>query len=76
MIVLQCCFLILKSTTLADRLTPVDKLVLLVAALCHDVGHNGRTNSYHISSRTALAERYNDDSVQENHHASLTFDIL
>lgn len=73
MIVLQCCFLILKSTTLADRLSPVDKLGLLVAALCHDVGHNGRTNSYHISS---LAERYNDDSVQENHHASLTFDIL
>ena len=55
---------------------PLDQLALLVAALCHDVGHPGTTNAYQINSSSPLALRYNDVSVLENAHAASTFALL
>jgi len=45
-----------------ELLSPLEELVLLVAALCHDLDHDGRSNSYHINAHTELAQRYNDRS--------------
>ena len=36
----------------------------------------GHTNSFHIQTQTPLAQRYNDNSVMENHHCALTFAIM
>eukprot|EP00919_Chromeraceae_sp_WS-2016_P046084 GHVR01109564.1.p1 GENE.GHVR01109564.1~~GHVR01109564.1.p1 ORF type:complete len:237 (+),score=43.41 GHVR01109564.1:691-1401(+) len=55
---------------------PLDVAVIAVAALCHDVGHPGRSNKFLVNSRSALALIYNDASVLENYHTSLTFRTL
>lgn len=51
-------------------------LSLIVAALCHDIGHPGLNNGYMIASQDPLAIRYNDSSVLEHMHANKTFQIL
>jgi hypothetical protein len=53
---------LLRATDAAALLSPAERLVLLIAAICHDLDHDGRTNSFHISSRSPLAQRYNDRS--------------
>jgi len=47
-----------------------------VACAAHDVGHDGHNNIYHINTGSELALRYNDQSVLENHHASLGWRLL
>lgn len=44
--------------------------------MAHDIGHCGYTNSFHIKKRDELAIRYNDNSVLENYHCSLLFEII
>ena len=36
----------------------------------------GKTNGFHIACSTDLARCYNDNSVLENHHCALTFDLI
>jgi high affinity cGMP-specific 3',5'-cyclic phosphodiesterase 9 len=54
----------------------VDVLSFLLAGICHDLGHDGYTNGYHINAMTDRAIRYSDVSVQENFHAAETFFIM
>lgn len=64
---------------MADAHTAIvdqDVLGLLVGALCHDIAHPGRTNTFEINSQSKRAMVYNDVSVLENHHAHTTFQIL
>lgn len=60
----------------AARLSPIDRLAALVAALGHDVDHRGHTNSFEASSLSELALTYNSDSVLEHHHAAVLFRTL
>lgn len=64
-----------KLTTLAD-LDHIDILSFLIAAMCHDLGHDGYTNAYHVNTFTDRAIRSNDISVQEMFHVAETFIIL
>ena len=48
----------------------IDILSFLTAALCHDLGHDGFTNGYHVNAQTERAICYNDVAVQENYHVS------
>ncbi|CDJ64413.1 hypothetical protein, conserved [Eimeria necatrix] len=48
----------------------------LVAGLCHDVGHPGRNNNFFVAEMSPLSILYNDASVLENFHSSLTFRVL
>ena len=59
-----------------ESLEPLHVLALLIAAVGHDVDHPGVNNAFMCASNSALAMRYNDVSVLENHHASTTFEIL
>ena len=60
-----------ESATLRTRLlTESDWLALLLSALCHDLEHPGTTNAFQVNTGSALAVRYNDASVLENHHAA------
>lgn len=54
----------------------LDILSMIVAALGHDVGHNGKNNSFHINSKSQYALFYHDKSVLENYHIYLIFKIL
>lgn len=58
------------------QLSELDTLSLCVSALCHDYGHDGFTNAYHVNSISERAIRYSDQSVQENFHAAESFAIL
>jgi len=48
---------------------------LLVAALCHDLGHFGKTNPFLVETGHDLAVRYNDKSPLENMHCATLFQI-
>lgn len=45
------------------ELEHIDVMAFLIAALCHDFGHDGFTNGYHVNATTDRAIRYNDVSV-------------
>ena len=58
------------------KLTDLDVLSVAVASICHDYGHDGFNNAYHVSAITERAIRYSDQSVQENFHIAESFLIL
>lgn len=41
-----------------------------------DIDHPGHNNSFEVRQQTSLALLYNDQSVLENHHLSLAFNIM
>ncbi|KAL3669891.1 hypothetical protein V7S43_005267 [Phytophthora oleae] len=57
-------------------LGPRERLAVFVAAFCHDMGHDGRTNDFHVRCSSRLARRYNDHSVLENMHAAACFETM
>ena len=57
----------LRSSPLA-KLPPIEQLAALIAAVGHDVGHDGRNNRFHTVTATALSQLYNDQSCLENLH--------
>nr|XP_027784817.1 high affinity cGMP-specific 3',5'-cyclic phosphodiesterase 9A isoform X4 [Marmota flaviventris] len=61
---------------LQEKFPQVDIMVLMTAAVCHDLDHPGYNNTYQINARTELAVRYNDISPLENHHCAVAFQIL
>lgn len=56
-------------------LDPNDFLALLIASICHDIDHPGRTNAFLCNVNHELAVLYNDSAVLENHHAATTFKV-
>lgn len=74
--VLQMTFMLLKETNIINKLESHIVISSLIASLSHDVDHPGNTNSYEINSFSKFARLYNDVSVLENHHCTLTFEIL
>uniref|UniRef100_A0A8D1MGS2 Phosphodiesterase n=1 Tax=Sus scrofa TaxID=9823 RepID=A0A8D1MGS2_PIG len=61
---------------LQEKFSQIDILILMTAAICHDLDHPGYNNTYQINARTELAVRYNDISPLENHHCAVAFQIL
>lgn len=74
--VMHSLYMLLSSTCAVSFFTPLDIFGLLIAAICHDIDHTGRTNMFEVNSKSQLALRYNDKSVLEQHHAAVTFEIL
>ncbi|XP_068581252.1 high affinity cGMP-specific 3',5'-cyclic phosphodiesterase 9A isoform X3 [Cebidichthys violaceus] len=62
--------------SLQEKFTQVDILILMTAAVCHDLDHPGFNNTYQINARTELSVRYNDISPLENHHCAVAFQIF
>ena len=46
------------------KFSPIINLGLLVAALCHDVDHTGKTNAFEINKESDLALTYHDKAVE------------
>uniref|UniRef100_A0A6U9EZY5 Phosphodiesterase n=1 Tax=Zooxanthella nutricula TaxID=1333877 RepID=A0A6U9EZY5_9DINO len=51
-------------------------LSMILSAIVHDVGHDGRTNNFHTNVQDDLALTYNDRSILENFHASQAFKLM
>ena len=62
------CFLALTMSRLKRYVSDLEAFALLIAALCHDVGHDGMSNAFHVNTLSPRALRYSDFSVQEMHH--------
>jgi len=45
------------------ELNQIDILSFLLAGVCHDLGHDGFTNGYHVNAMSERAIRYSDVSV-------------
>lgn len=74
--VLQFIHLLINKIEIRKYFSDFEVFGLLVAALVHDIGHPGHTNLFEINNKSHLALKYNDKSVLENHHCSLTFYII
>lgn len=74
--VMQFAFYVVTNTGMAQQHSQLELFALLVACLCHDVDHNGHTNLFEVASGSDLAIRYYDESVLENHHLSVAFEIM
>ncbi len=74
--VLHMTYKLLNATGLIYKLKPIVIFATLISAISHDVDHPGNTNSYEINSFSKYAKLYNDISVLENHHCTLTFELL
>ena len=75
---LQTLFIYISKSNAIDYLflNKLDIISLLVAGVCHDVGHKGYNNEYQMKMYTDLAITYNDKSILENYHITVTFKLL
>ena len=76
--VTQSCYIFLSHSN-AEKIAKtnvLDLLSIFIAALGHDIGHPGLTNTFHINDSTDMAITYNDISVLENFHASTLFKTI
>ncbi|KAI9593787.1 hypothetical protein BDF19DRAFT_424116 [Syncephalis fuscata] len=57
-------------------LTPLDRVSMMISALCHDIGHPGLNNVYQVNANTNLAQQYKQESVLERYSCDVTADLL
>jgi hypothetical protein len=58
------------------NISEFDIASLVIASLCHDIGHPGLNNKFLINSNDELSIFYNNISVLENFHCAKTFKLL
>ncbi|CAH0482565.1 unnamed protein product [Peronospora belbahrii] len=74
--VMQTVHYFLIQPELAPFLRPLDYALSLIAASVHDFMHDGFNNSFHISTASEIALRYNDHAVLENYHVAQSFLVM
>jgi len=74
--VLYTVYRFLRETRCEEWMPDLEVFAILMAALCHDIGHQGKTNPFLVETGHPLALCYNDKSPLENMHASKMFEIL
>lgn len=65
----------LEKERMRSIMEPLDEATSLIAAAAHDVDHPGKSSAFLSNSDNPLAILYNDVTVLEMHHASLTFKL-
>jgi hypothetical protein len=55
---------------------PLQIAALLLAALCHDIGHEGLSTTYHVKAESPLVCAFGVQSTLERYHAQLAAEIL
>jgi len=81
--VMHCVYALLENGGLAETLAPslgkdvqLLRMSCLVAAAVHDYGHLGLSNDFLVKTSHERALRYNDEHVNENHHAAAALAVL
>jgi hypothetical protein len=76
--VAHCAFMFLttKDTDTDLYLSNFDSYCLLVAALCHDVGHPGTNNAFEIASESDRYLVYGNTAVLERYSIQITMQLL
>ena len=65
-----------RQTSLKLYLSGIQQFAFIIGALCHDVGHRGKTNAFEINTLSKLSQRYHDVSPLEQYHAAVGMEIL
>lgn len=73
--VLQATSFFLNSDAVASTVQNTHAVAALIAATVHDLDHPGRGNVFLMNTQQSLALLYNDNSVLENHHVALAFQL-
>ena len=78
--VAQMTYILLKtgpdSLAIQLRLPTLEIVAIIVAALCHDYGHDGLNNGYHIAAQSARFLAHGSDGVQEKFHFAESFKCI
>ncbi|ORZ30123.1 hypothetical protein BCR44DRAFT_1017877 [Catenaria anguillulae PL171] len=70
------CFFTFVNLHAADLVTDLEQTAVFFAALCHDLGHPGKNNTFMINTKHSLAARYHNQSVLENYSVDLGRDLM
>ncbi|KAG0211212.1 hypothetical protein BGX33_004444 [Mortierella sp. NVP41] len=66
----------LQDMRASQYLSKPDMAALLLAGLCHDIGHPGLNNLFQVNAKTDLFKRYGEESVLEKYSCSLAMDLV
>ncbi|KAG0301754.1 hypothetical protein BGZ98_008077 [Dissophora globulifera] len=66
----------LQGMHASQYLSKPDMAALLLAGLCHDIGHPGLNNLFQINARTELYQKEGEASVLERYSCSLAMDLV
>jgi len=69
-------FSLLWKVGFIEYFEPPALLALVLSAVVHDMGHDGRNNQFHTNMKDDLALTYNDRSVLENFHVAQAFKLM
>ncbi len=67
---------ITSRVTVSNYFTHLDLVGMFVAGVGHDLDHSGMNNSFLMRTKDQLSLVFNDQSVLENYHASLLFQMM
>lgn len=74
--VLQSAVVMMEMDGIAEALTDLEILCVIIACCIHDVGHPGVNNDFLVKSGNKQAFIYKDKSVNENMHFHIALGIL
>lgn len=74
--VLNMTYCLMEKSCAFEYINPLILFATLVSSLTHDIGHTGTNNDFHIKTMSNIALTYNNLSVLEQYHCSLTFQLI
>lgn len=74
--VTQSAMVMIACDNLAEGLTDLELLCIILSCCIHDVGHYGVNNDFLVKTQHEWALVYNDTSVNENMHVRVAFEVL
>eukprot|EP00388_Colpodella_angusta_P024418 GDKJ01063976.1.p1 GENE.GDKJ01063976.1~~GDKJ01063976.1.p1 ORF type:complete len:2456 (-),score=432.39 GDKJ01063976.1:57-6560(-) len=72
----HCTITLMRYLGVWDVMSVCDRISIIIASLCHDIGHPGVNNGFMVSTEDSLAITYNDTAVLESFHAATTFRVM
>ncbi|KAG0263694.1 hypothetical protein BG011_008297 [Mortierella polycephala] len=66
----------LRGMQASQYLSKPDMAALLLAGLCHDIGHPGLNNLFQVNAQTDLYKQHGEESVLEKYSCSLAMDLV
>lgn len=64
------------SFTIQLSLKPVEQLAAIIAAACHDYGHDGYNNGWHSKIQSDRFIAYGETGVQEQYHFAESWKVI
>ncbi|CAH3174151.1 unnamed protein product [Porites evermanni] len=74
--VTQTSHVLLSAQAFESVFTDLEVLAAILASAVHDVDHPGVNNHFLVATNSEMALMYNDESVLENHHLAVAFQLL